>query len=50
MAADRKTAVLGLLADDGRASGIVTGHPAEVPFIRHLLRRELAGAAGQRTP
>lgn len=48
VASDRRMAVLGLLADNGGASGIVTGHAAEVPFIRHLLRRELASAAGQR--
>ncbi len=42
--ADRRLAVLGLVGDDLSASGVLTGHPAEVPFIRHLLRREVATA------
>jgi HTH-type transcriptional regulator, sugar sensing transcriptional regulator len=45
---DRRVAVLGLLADQVTASGFVTSHPAVVPFIRHLLRRELAAAVPQR--
>lgn len=45
---DRRIAVLGLIADGEIGSGILTAHPAEVPFIRHLLRRELAAAAPPR--
>ena len=45
---DRRVAVLGLFTDGPSATGIMTSHPAEVPFIRHLLRRELAAGATQR--
>ncbi len=48
LVSDRRVAVLGLFADGPLATGIMTSHPAEVPFIRHLLRRELAAAASQR--
>ncbi len=44
---DRRVAAFGLFADGPLATGIMTSHPAEVPFIRHLLRRELAAAAPQ---
>ncbi len=47
---DRHLAVLGLFTVEGEASGIVTSHPAEVPFIRHLLRRELAASAPPHVP
>lgn len=40
--ADRTSAVLGVMTTEG-ASGIATELPGVVPFIRHLLRRELAG-------
>ncbi len=43
--ADRTRAVAGVLREGGGASGIVTSMPGVVPFIRHLLRRETAGAA-----
>jgi sugar-specific transcriptional regulator TrmB len=39
--ADRRRAVLGLASGEV-ANGIATAHPAVVPFVRHLLRRELA--------
>ncbi len=42
VAADRARAVFGVLGG-GTASGIVTELPGVVPFVRHLLRREIAG-------
>jgi HTH-type transcriptional regulator, sugar sensing transcriptional regulator len=45
---DRRLAVLGLFGEGSAASGITTSHPAVVPFIRHLLRRELAAPGHQR--
>ena len=45
---DRLVAVLGLVSEGNGATGVVTDHPAEVPFIRHLLRRELASTGSQR--
>ena len=48
LVADRRVAVLGLFSAGDAASGVVTSHPAEVPFIRHLLRRELAAVTTQR--
>lgn len=48
LVADRRIAVLGLFSAGDLASGVVTNHPAEVPFIRHLLRRELAAVTPQR--
>lgn len=42
--ADRGRSVFGVIKD-GRASGIATTSPGAVPFIRHLLRRELATGA-----
>lgn len=39
--ADRRRTVLGLAAGEV-VNGIATAHPAVVPFVRHLLRRELA--------
>ncbi len=50
LVADRRLAVLGLFFDGNLASGLVTSHAAVVPFIRHLLRRELAAATPQRVP
>jgi sugar-specific transcriptional regulator TrmB len=44
---DRRRAVCGILVSDG-ARGIVTSNPGIVPFLRHLLRRELASAAAPR--
>ncbi len=43
--ADRRRAVCGIVQQDGGASGIATEHPGIVPFLRHLLRRELASAS-----
>lgn len=40
--ADRATAVCGVVEAEGRASGVSTSLPGLVPFVRHLLRRELA--------
>ena len=47
--ADRRRAVCAVAGSTG-ASGVATEHPAVVPFVRHLLRRELASAAAQRAP
>lgn len=44
---DRRRAVCGVFAPDG-ARGIATSNPGIVPFLRHLLRRELASAATPR--
>ena len=40
--ADRARAVFGVIQGD-HASGVATTAPGAVPFLRHLLRRELAG-------
>lgn len=40
--ADRSRAVLGVLQNGQAASGIATAAAGVIPFIRHLLRRELA--------
>jgi HTH-type transcriptional regulator, sugar sensing transcriptional regulator len=48
LVADRRVAVVGLFSSEDSATGVVTTHPAEVPFIRHLLRRELAAGTPQR--
>lgn len=45
VAGDRGRAVAGVVMADGTASGIVTEFAGVVPFIRHLLRREVAGPA-----
>jgi len=47
--ADRSRAVCAIAKGD-TATGVATEHPALVPFLRHLLRRELASAATQRPP
>jgi len=47
--ADRRRAVCAV-ASGTSATGVATEHPALVPFVRHLLRRELASAATQRAP
>ena len=44
--ADRRRAVCAVASAVG-ATGVATEHPAIVPFVRHLLRRELASAAAQ---
>jgi sugar-specific transcriptional regulator TrmB len=44
---DRRRAVCGVFAPDG-VRGIATSNPGIVPFLRHLLRRELATAAAPR--
>ena len=43
VAADRDRAVFGVLTAGTSASGMATSAPGVVPFLRHLLRRELAG-------
>jgi HTH-type transcriptional regulator, sugar sensing transcriptional regulator len=45
--ADRRHAVCGVLASDS-GRGISTSNVGVVPFLRHLLRRELAAAAAPR--
>jgi HTH-type transcriptional regulator, sugar sensing transcriptional regulator len=47
--ADRRRAVCAVASSTG-ATGVATEHHAIVPFVRHLLRRELASAAGQHVP
>jgi sugar-specific transcriptional regulator TrmB len=44
---DRRRAVCGIFSPDG-VRGIATSNPGIVPFLRHLLRRELATAAAPR--
>lgn len=44
--ADRVNAVCGIIAQDGSASGLSTAEVGVVPFVRHLLRRELASSGG----
>ena len=48
LVADRRRAVCGIVHQTGEAAGIVTEHPGVIPFVRHLLRRELASASTQR--
>jgi sugar-specific transcriptional regulator TrmB len=48
LVADRSRAVCGVVQSGGRASGIAAEHPGVVPFLRHLLMRELASAAPAR--
>jgi sugar-specific transcriptional regulator TrmB len=44
---DRRRAVCGVFSPDG-VRGVATSNPGIVPFLRHLLRRELASAAAPR--
>ena len=48
LVADKRRAVCGVMLPDGNAAGIATEHPGVIPFVRHLLRRELASASPQR--
>lgn len=48
LVADRRRTVCGVMHGDGTVAGVVTEHGAVLPFVRHLLRRELASAAAQR--
>jgi sugar-specific transcriptional regulator TrmB len=43
--ADRSRAVFGVLTSGRHASGVVSDAPGVVPFLRHLLRREITGGA-----
>lgn len=43
--ADRIHAACGILGERGEAAGLVTASPAIAPFLRHLLRREIASAS-----
>jgi sugar-specific transcriptional regulator TrmB len=45
LVSDRTTAVCGTLHEDGAVSGLATASPGVVPFLRHLLRREIASAS-----
>lgn len=47
MVADRSAALCAIFRPDGAASGLLTRHPGVVPFLRHLLRREVAGTGGR---
>jgi sugar-specific transcriptional regulator TrmB len=48
LVADKRRAVCGVMLPFGNAAGIATEHPGVIPFVRHLLRRELASASPQR--
>jgi sugar-specific transcriptional regulator TrmB len=48
LVADRRRTVCGVMHGDGTVAGVVTEHGGVLPFVRHLLRRELASAASQR--
>jgi sugar-specific transcriptional regulator TrmB len=48
LVADRHRAVCGVMHRDGTAAGVVTEHPGVLPFVRHLLRRELASTTAPR--
>ncbi len=48
LVADKRRAVCGVMLPDANAAGIATEHPGVIPFVRHLLRRELASASPQR--
>jgi len=48
LVADRRRGVCGVVLGDRDAAGIATEHPGVIPFLRHLLRRELASASPQR--
>lgn len=43
--ADRIHAACGVLGEAGATAGLVASSPALAPFLRHLLRREIASAA-----
>lgn len=43
--ADRGRAVMGVLSGGDAANGIATSAAGVIPFIRHLLRRELSGGS-----
>jgi sugar-specific transcriptional regulator TrmB len=45
LVADGRRAVCGVVRGAGDAAGIATEHPGVIPFVRHLLRRELASAS-----
>lgn len=45
LVADRRRAVCGVFAGEGGTAGIATASSGIVPFLRHLLRRELAAGA-----
>lgn len=45
LVADRRRTVCGVVRGEGDAAGIATEHPGVYPFVRHLLRRELASAS-----
>lgn len=44
--ADHAASVCGIIGADGSALGLATRSAGVVPFLRHLLRRELASASG----
>jgi sugar-specific transcriptional regulator TrmB len=48
LVADKRQAVCGILLPEGDAAAIATAHPGVIPFVRHLLRRELASTSPQR--
>lgn len=48
LVADRRRAVCGIVHGGDDAAGFATEHPGVIPFVRHLLRRELASAAPHR--
>lgn len=48
LVADRRRAVCGIVQEGEQAVGVATEHAGVIPFLRHLLRRELATASPQR--
>jgi sugar-specific transcriptional regulator TrmB len=48
LVADRRRTVCGVVHRDGTVAGLATEHGAVLPFVRHLLRRELTSAVSQR--
>jgi len=45
LVADRRRAVCGILTSTDAGEGIATSSPGLVPFLRHLLRREVSGSS-----
>ena len=48
LVSDKRRVVCGIVLPNGDAAGIATEHPGVIPFMRHLLRRELASASPPR--
>jgi hypothetical protein len=48
LVSDRSRAVCGVFFPSGNAAGLATGSAGVVPFLRHVLRRELTQAGPTR--